>query len=105
MGLLPKPAGVVESGHIVYRGTDMLVATSRPPMLARTMVQGPPAQWILSYSDPDPGHAGLVYQLACSLTATIGIAVGLGETCPVVPLDPDDLFFLSLAPSPIFSPT
>lgn len=85
------------------RGTDMLVPASRPPTLSRVSVSGPPSQWILTYSDPDPMHAGLVYQLACSLGVATGFPAGLGGICPIVPLDIDDVFLASLTPSAIFS--
>lgn len=85
------------------RGTDMFRPASRPPVLSQHLASGPPHQWQIVYADPDPAHAGRSYQIACSLTAAQGFAVGLGGICPFVPIDMDALFHWSLVPSAEFA--
>lgn len=85
------------------RGSDVLDPQSRPPSITVSPTgSGSPVTWSLLYADSDPAHIGLRYQLALSLSAQTGFQLTPG-LCPIVPLDPDDLFQASLvAPSSVF---
>jgi hypothetical protein len=102
-GFYDSDGDFVLDGEEARRGSDYFLAPSRPPAVAVTLLQVSPPTWQLAYMDPDPRHANFGYQLALSRTSLSGFPVGLGGTCPLVPLDLDELFLASLSPTPLLS--
>lgn len=88
------------NGRESVLGADPFDPLRAPPALAIAAAPGSPSTWNLVYADSDPAHAGLVLQLACAFGSSGGIALGPLGTCPVIPLDPDALFALSLGAGP-----
>ncbi len=102
-GLHDSDGDQVLDGDEARRGSDYFLAQSRPPVVGVTLVQSSPPTWQLAYADPDPRHANFGYQLALSFSSFTGFPVGLGGTCPLVPLVPDELFLASVSPTPLLS--
>lgn len=102
--LLDSDGDGFDNAEETRRGTDLFDAASHPPTLAWTPTGGPvPPTWSLVFSDPDPDHRGLFYQMALSASANTGFSVPANGLCPIVPIDLDGLLLASLQPSPLWS--